>query len=79
MTWVIHARRLIDWALLWFAVEAVLSPVAAQSRTAERITPVLMSVSAAPVPFTGSDGQTHLVYELTVKEHRAEGERNSGC
>jgi hypothetical protein len=64
MTWVIHARRLIDWALLWFAVEAVLSPVAAQSRTAERITPVLMSVSAAPVPFTGSDGQTHLVYEL---------------
>ena len=31
---------------------------------AERITPVLLAVQDAPVPFTGSDGRTHLVYEL---------------
>jgi len=31
---------------------------------AERITPVLLAVQDAPVPFSGSDGRTHLVYEL---------------
>lgn len=31
---------------------------------AEQMTPVLMSVHDAPIPFTGSDGRIHLVYEL---------------
>ena len=31
---------------------------------AARLTPILLSVQDAPVPFTGSDGRTHLVYEL---------------
>lgn len=31
---------------------------------AERITPVLQSVPSPPVAFPGSDGRTHLVYEL---------------
>ncbi len=30
----------------------------------ERATPVLLSVQDAPFPFRGSDGRTHLVYEL---------------
>lgn len=30
----------------------------------EKMTPVLMTVQDAPVPFMGSDGQVHLVYEL---------------
>jgi hypothetical protein len=34
------------------------------SSASERITPVLLSVQDAPVPFIGSDGHEHLVYEL---------------
>jgi len=37
---------------------------AADAPHAERITPVLLAVRDAPVAFTGSDGRTHLVYEL---------------
>ena len=32
----------------------------------ERMTPVLLAVHDAPVPFQGSDGRTHLVYELWI-------------
>lgn len=32
----------------------------------EKMTPLLLSVQDAPVPFTGSDGRIHLVYELWV-------------
>jgi len=39
-----------------------LTPTA--SRAAENPTPLILSVQDAPVPFTGSDGNTHLVYEL---------------
>lgn len=34
------------------------------ARAAETMTPLLLAVHDAPVPFTGSDGRTHLVYEL---------------
>jgi hypothetical protein len=44
--------------LLFFAA------FAGSSSASERITPVLLSVQDAPVPFIGSDGRTHLVYEL---------------
>jgi Peptidase family M23 len=33
----------------------------------ERITPVMLAVRDTPVPFAGSDGRTHLVYELWLK------------
>jgi murein DD-endopeptidase MepM/ murein hydrolase activator NlpD len=33
-------------------------------QTAETITPLLLAVQDAPIPFNGSDGRTHLVYEL---------------
>ena len=34
--------------------------------TADVLTPLIGSVPFAPVPFVGSDGKTHLVYELAV-------------
>ena len=41
--------------------------VASHSQVApEQMTPLLLAVNEAPVPFTGSDGRTHLVYELAV-------------
>src|SRR5271163_792834 len=46
-------------SLLLFFAALVGSPSAS-----ERITPVLLSVQDAPIPFIGSDGREHLVYEL---------------
>jgi Peptidase family M23 len=34
------------------------------AQTHEQMTPVLLQVKDAPVPFIGADGRTHLVYEL---------------
>jgi len=34
------------------------------AETSENMTPLLLAVQDAPVPFMGSDGQIHLVYEL---------------
>jgi len=42
----------------------VLSLATTAARAAENPTPLILSVQDAPVPFTGSDGNTHLVYEL---------------
>jgi hypothetical protein len=36
----------------------------ASPQTEEAMTPLLLAVQDAPIPFTGSDGRTHLVYEL---------------
>lgn len=38
--------------------------IAPLARGEEQMTPLLLSVPDAPIPFTGSDGRTHLVYEL---------------
>ena len=35
-----------------------------RAEVAEQMTPLLLAVQDAPVPFMGSDGQLHLVYEL---------------
>lgn len=51
------------FALPFLAVSLSL-PLAAFARDAEHMTPLLLAVQNAPVPFTGSDGRTHLVYEL---------------
>ena len=37
-----------------------------QPAVTETITPVLLEVRDAPVAFAGSDGKTHLVYELRM-------------
>jgi hypothetical protein len=44
---------------------AVCVPVG-HAQVQEKMTPVLLSVQDAPVPFVGSDGRVHLVYELWV-------------
>jgi hypothetical protein len=43
------------------------APAAPPSNQSERITPVMLAVQDAPVPFAASDGRTHLVYELWLK------------
>jgi hypothetical protein len=43
-----------------------LTTLAAGINLPENMTPLLLAVHAAPVPFTGSDGCTHLVYELWI-------------
>lgn len=45
-------------------VALTLSFASALSHAAEKPTPLILSVQDAPVAFTGSDGNTHLVYEL---------------
>jgi hypothetical protein len=41
-------------------------PIQAAPST-EQVTPVLLDVQDAPIPFNGSDSQTHLVYELRMQ------------
>jgi hypothetical protein len=50
-----------------FAGHALAAPVpAGAARAPEVLTPLLFAIENPPVPFLGSDGQTHLVYELFV-------------
>src|SRR5262249_59360998 len=35
-------------------------------RAEDQMTPLLLAVHDAPIPFRGSDGRTHLVYELWI-------------
>ncbi len=43
-----------------------LAVAVATARAEERMTPLLLAVRDAPMPFRGSDGRTHLVYELWI-------------
>ena len=48
-----------------FALVTLVVPVmSGRADTSESMTPLLLAVHDAPVPFMGSDGQVHLVYEL---------------
>jgi Peptidase family M23 len=59
------AQRLLP--VLSFLVPALLIPAAvAHAEASEKITPLLLAVPDAPVPFLGSDGHLHLVYELEM-------------
>ena len=59
----ISGRRFVLWAVAGFVAFAV--PVSAMpAETTENMTPLLLAVQDAPVPFMGSDGRIHLVYEL---------------
>ena len=42
-------------------------PTVSPAQTPEKITPLMLSVQDAPIPFQGSDASTHLVYELELK------------
>lgn len=56
-------RRRFTLAVFALIAIAVLVP-GGQLNASEKMTPVLLAVHDAPVPFLGSDGKTHLVYEL---------------
>jgi hypothetical protein len=45
---------------------ASIALTASLARGEEQMTPLLLSVHDAPIPFTGSDERTHLVYELWI-------------
>jgi Peptidase family M23 len=59
------AHRLIA-AVILAAVAAWSAASAAERGNTEQMTPLLLAVHDAPVPFRGSDGRTHLVYELWI-------------
>lgn len=57
--------------LLWVPILVGIRPLLAQNShgqdgTAQKMTPLLLAVQDAPVPFLGSDARTHLVYELWI-------------
>jgi hypothetical protein len=51
-------------ALLLAARTAATSSLAPEPPPSQTSTPMLLSLPTPPVPFTGSDAKTHLVYEL---------------
>jgi Peptidase family M23 len=55
-------------ALIFFAILTALvaRAFAAPAPSKEEMTPLLLSVQDAPIPFNGSDGSTHLAYELLL-------------
>ena len=58
-----HRRPFAALLMLALAALAVLG-LALRLGASENMTPVLMAVQDPPVPFKGSDGRVHLVYEL---------------
>jgi hypothetical protein len=48
-------------------VTAAFCVMAGHAQVQEKMTPALLAVEDSPVPFMGSDGRVHLVYELWVK------------
>jgi hypothetical protein len=63
----VPSRRVTDTCVAMTIVAAVfLALAAAVAHAEERMTPLLLAVHDAPMPFRGSDGRTHLVYELWI-------------
>lgn len=64
-----HKFAFIAVAAFIVAVGAVNIPsrFVSLAHASEAMTPVLMEVQDAPIPFAGSDGKTHLVYELGLR------------
>jgi Peptidase family M23 len=57
--------RIVFGVPFLFALLTLMVPSAVvHAETSENMTPLLLAVQDAPVPFMGSDGQIHLVYEL---------------
>jgi len=58
----------VSFTALAFLVNFVLSSAPVRSAAdSEKITPLMLEIQDAPIPFVGSDGRTHLVYELWLK------------
>jgi Peptidase family M23 len=64
----IDHERISGWCFfLWTALAflVLVGPASAgRAEVTENMTPLLLAVQDAPVPFMGSDGRVHLVYEL---------------
>ncbi len=58
--------RFFTAPLLFAAVALLISAARGRAAVPENMTPVLLAVQDAPVPFLSSDGRTHLVYELEM-------------
>ena len=57
--------RIVFGVLFLFAsLTFMVRSAVGHGEAAEKMTPLLLAVQDAPVPFMGSDGQIHLVYEL---------------
>jgi hypothetical protein len=54
------SSMLLVFAGLWVLVSA------GTAETVQNLTPLLLTVQDAPIPFNGSDGRVHLVYELWI-------------
>jgi Peptidase family M23 len=52
--------------VLWVLLLFVPCVAAGHAQVTEKMTPLLLAVEDSPVPFMGSDGRVHLVYELWV-------------
>jgi Peptidase family M23 len=62
-----HPPRQFASVLIFIALLTLALPASAlASDSPDKMTPLLLQVLDAPVPFAGSDGSTHVVYELVV-------------
>src|SRR5262245_46207096 len=61
------------------AASAAVGAAAEEKGRAERITPLLLAVHDAPMPFAGSDGRTHLAYELWITNFSSGDARVEGA
>jgi murein DD-endopeptidase MepM/ murein hydrolase activator NlpD len=59
-----HGQYPMDFAIINFPL--INPPSVTDVSVREEPTPLLLSVRHAPVPFTGSDGRVHFVYELWI-------------
>ena len=57
-------RRMAPVVLCFLVLSAPI--LTGRAEVAEQMTPLLLAVQDAPVPFMGSDGRVHLVYELDM-------------
>ena len=70
----IFDRNLVARVMLVF-VFVIAGSYHGATQTHEQMTPVLLKVEDAPVPFVGTDGRTHLVYELWMTNFSSGGTR----
>ena len=66
-------------AVVLLAASAVVGAARGEQGGGERITPLLLAVHDAPMPFAGSDGRTHLVYELWITNFSSGDARVEGA
>jgi hypothetical protein len=62
-------RHSIAVPMLFALVALVVQLPAGRADSADNLTPLLLAVHDAPVPFMGSDGRVHLVYELWLTNY----------